>query len=197
MVPGQPEIAPIDLAGRAESGALTAPRILGLAFKLDIEREGPRYVTDRQVSRELEALLVPLNSGAPELYLGILVNIQKVRRPEMLVALVCPGIETSGIECGFDGGILRILLIRVNRSLDVCDPALHGRDHQVLGGELDDAVGWVELPSGFAPRGGGGLDSGGHNFLSLIWSVCRPLTPLGWRYPAHGLTANNVVYFSK
>jgi hypothetical protein len=180
LIPSQAEIAPIDLAARAESGALTTPGILGLAFKLDIEREGPRYVTDRQVSRELEALLVPLNSGALELYLRVLLHIQEVCRPEMLVALVCPGIETSRIECRFNGGILRILFIGVNRPLNVCDPALHGRDHQMLGGELDNGVGWVELPSGFLPRGGDGLDGGSHSFLSS-GRLGRPLTPLEWR----------------
>src|SRR6266513_505763 len=145
LIPGEPKLAAIDLPSRAESNALPTPRILGLALELDIERDWPGYITDRKISAKLEIRLVTLNQGAAEAYLRILLSIQEIRRPQVLVSLVGPSIQAHGFKCRFDGRILRVLLIGIDDSFDICDPALYSRDHQLLGVEFDDAVRRITL----------------------------------------------------
>jgi hypothetical protein len=158
LIPGQPEIASIDLAARAEPDAFPTPGVSGPAFECNIERNWLRYVTDCQIARNLEALLVTLNPGAAELDLGILLDIQEIRRAQVLVALVGAGIETRGFEYRFDGRVLRIFLVAVDRSFDIRDAALHSRDHQMLGGEFDQGVSGIEFPGVSTTRLRGGDD---------------------------------------
>src|SRR3954462_14488778 len=73
-VPGQPEIAPIDLSVGAEADPLTAPWILGLAFELDVQRYLLCHIADGQISGELELLPVSVDARALETDLRILLH---------------------------------------------------------------------------------------------------------------------------
>ena len=140
LIPGQAEITPIDLATRAESDPVPAPRISRPALKLDFKRDWSRHVADRQVSGKLELLLIALDFGAPESDLGEQLGVQKIRRTQVLITLIGSCVDAYGLECRFYGRIAEVLLIAYDRSFDVRDSALHGRDHQVLGGEFDQGM---------------------------------------------------------
>ena len=168
LIPGQPEIPAIDLAARAESNSLATPRILRLTLELDVKGNRSGDITNRQIARELELLPISFDSGASEFDLGILLSVQKITRAKMLVPLVGAGIDAGCLESRLDRGILRRFLIDIDEALDVREPSLDGRDHQVLGGKLDNSVRWVELPRGLCSRRGSCLNWCGHRFLSNL-----------------------------
>src|ERR1700737_728939 len=66
LVPHKSELATIDLALRAETHALPAPRILARALIRDVECHGARRAANRQVACEGEVLLRPLDLRALE-----------------------------------------------------------------------------------------------------------------------------------
>ena len=140
LIPGQTEITSIDLAARAESNPVSTPWISRPALKLDLERDWSRHVPDCQVSGKLELLLVALDSGAPEFDLGEQLGVQKIRRTEVLITLIGSCVDAYGLERRFDGRIAEVRLVAYDRSFDVRDSALHGSDHQVLGGKFDQGM---------------------------------------------------------
>src|SRR2546423_4832939 len=160
LVPGQAEIAPIDLSRCAESCPLAAPRILGLTFVLYIQSDRLCYAANREITCEFEFLPVTLDMRRPELDLWIHLGVQEIRRTEMLIALICAGIDARCLQAYLDRRLRHVLLIGVDGPFKVRDSALHRRDHQVLGREFDQRVRWVEFPNGFCSYGGSCLYCG-------------------------------------
>jgi hypothetical protein len=78
----------------------------------------------------------------------VLLDIEEVRRPKMLVALLGPGIERRRIDLSLNGRAIRILLVDHDAARDLREPPLHRRDHQVLGRELHQGVVGIDLPGG-------------------------------------------------
>src|SRR6476661_4153563 len=97
-VPGQAEIAAIDLALRAEARSLATPRILRLPLELDVEGDLSRYVADRQVAGELELVPVSLDTRALEPDIGVLLDVEEIPRTEVLVALISPRVEARRLQ---------------------------------------------------------------------------------------------------
>jgi len=195
LIPGQPELPAIDLAGCAEPHSLATPWILRLTLELDVQRDRLGHVTNGQLTLELEFLPISFDAGASEFDLGILLGVQKIARPKVLVPLVGAGIDARRFENCFDRRISGIFFIDVDRAFNVCDPPLDGGDHQMLRGEFDQGMRRVELPFGLGSRCGGHLNWCGHRFLSNLVRF-EAVTPLIGVHSSR-LTVSKVVYFSK
>src|SRR5213075_264448 len=94
--------AAIDLAARADAHALIAPRILPRAFLGDLERHRLRDVLDREIAGHLPLVAVALGPGRNEPHRGKLLDVEEVRRPQVVVALLLPRVDARGADRDVD-----------------------------------------------------------------------------------------------
>src|SRR5689334_7309167 len=67
LIPPEPEVLPVECGLRDESDSLVAPRILGSAAVLDVERHLAGHVTDGEISDDAVVSIVELlDARAPE-----------------------------------------------------------------------------------------------------------------------------------
>src|SRR5258706_681706 len=101
LIPGQAEIAAIDLALCAEASALTTPRILRLTLERDVERDRPSHITNGQVAGQLELLAVSLDLRAAEPDFRELLDVQKITRAKVVVTLRGATVDPRCLEDSF------------------------------------------------------------------------------------------------
>src|SRR5438270_711495 len=75
----------------------------------------------------------------------------------------------DGLDLGPDGRAARVVGDVQDGAADAGEAALDGGDHHVADAELDQAVGWVDLPGGAGLGGwGGGAHAGGLSATNLV-----------------------------
>src|SRR3979411_680994 len=103
-IPDQPELAAIDLGGSAEAHAAAAPGILAGALVDRVESDFLRDAANREVADHLErlALLAPraFHSAALEADGRMLLDVQEVRRAQVLVAVRGAGVQAPRVQRG-------------------------------------------------------------------------------------------------
>src|SRR5689334_5961060 len=154
LVPGEAELLPVDLPLRLEAHPLTAPRILAAALELGVERDFLRLIADREIADQLElAIDVALDALARERHRRKALDVEEVWRAEVPVALLGARVDARGRDLDLDLRLLRLRLVMRNRPLHIPEAALHGGNHQMLHGELDERVSRVDAPGRCAGRG--------------------------------------------
>src|SRR5262245_47067509 len=85
-VPRQPEILPIDCRLRLERDALVAPWVLCFPQERDVEAHRTGDAVDGQIAGDYEQVRgTALNAGAREREHRVLLDVEKVSRPEVRV----------------------------------------------------------------------------------------------------------------
>ena len=95
---------------------------------------------------------------------GIGLGVEEVGGAQVRVARPEVRVDAGGRDPEGAARAGRIGLVQLDRALDVMERAANGRDHHVLGREIDLGVGAVELPGGhgvgasarIGPSGAGG-----------------------------------------
>src|SRR6185503_17234175 len=88
LVPRQAEVLPIDRGLRRERGADVAPRVLRLAVLFDAEHHLARDTPDCQIADDIDLIARSwLDARADETQLGILRDVEEVRRFERAIAV--------------------------------------------------------------------------------------------------------------
>src|SRR6266545_6054443 len=78
LVPGQAEIAALDLRRRAEAGALATPGILAASLGRDVEHDLTRDAADRQVAGDREVVtLHAVDAAALEGHRGEVLRVEE------------------------------------------------------------------------------------------------------------------------
>src|SRR4051794_29727276 len=160
LIPGEPEVAPVDLGIGAKADPLAAPGVLAGSLIDRVQRDLAGGAPDGQIAAdpELVARLLgrALHPSAPERDRGVVLHVQEVGRAEVLVPLVRPGIDARGLDLGLDPRTIGIPLVDGDGAGYLAEPPLHRGDHHVLGRELDQRMVGVNLP---------GTDSGPGSML--------------------------------
>src|SRR5439155_22572997 len=142
-------VAPVlaaDLGGRADSGALVAPRGGDRAEVLEVERDRPRHVLDREVAGEpVGAVARVLDLGRTERRGRVVLGVEKVRAAEVLVTGGVAAVDLGDVD-----GRLDRRLERVRGDSDAAarerEAAAHLGHHEVAGRERDVGVAGIERP---------------------------------------------------
>ena len=110
LVPGEPEVLPIDRRLRREPGALVAPRVLGPARVLHVEGDFAQRPANREVADHAQpAVAQALRALALEGQLRMALDVQEVRRLQVRVT-VGEGWSLADTTVAFAGGFQLFLL---------------------------------------------------------------------------------------
>src|SRR5664279_1638338 len=66
----------------------------------------------------------------------------------MCVTLGLVGVDGAKVDRDLDGGLGRVLVVKLHRSLDLLETSLHRGHHHVAHAEFDGAVSRIQFPGG-------------------------------------------------
>src|SRR5260370_24679537 len=121
--------------------------MFGPATVFDVQRHLARGVADRQVSDDAIALpFEPFDTRAPEPELGVLLDVEEVRRAEVGVALGRTRVDAGGVDRRLDRRSGEVTVVEVRLAGVDREAASHLRDHHVTDREVDTRLGGVDVP---------------------------------------------------
>src|SRR5436190_13044958 len=145
-VPLEAPVLTADLGGRAESGALVAPRRADRAEVLELERDRPGHVLDREVADEpIGAVARVLDLGRAERRGGMVLGVAEVRAAEVLVAGGVATVDVGDVDGRLDRRVERVRGDR-DAAAGEREATTHLGHHEVAGRERDVGVARVERP---------------------------------------------------
>lgn len=123
LIPRHPELAAVDLAAERKGQVFIAPRVgRGLtAFGLEIHFL--RYATDRDFSFKFSGFKI--HARCFEGDVGMVFDIKKIARTQVLVAIRFVRIDRIRIDHRFDVGQNAGLLIEIARSTEFIESSVH------------------------------------------------------------------------
>lgn len=132
LIPGQPEVLAIDLAGSGETDSLIAPRILSRSQILTVQNDRLRNAADREITDDLD--IVPGHTAAfqNELDLRMLIDVKEVARTKVFVTLFVVREDRLCFDDCLTGGENFLLFVKSKLARKLLERTFHIRDDEVL-----------------------------------------------------------------
>src|SRR5690606_37281033 len=132
LVPPQPPFAPVDLGLGGESGALLAPGVRADAFEGRLERHRHGLTANLEFTCEAEAiaflLVRPLYTRASERDLRVILDVEEVRGAQVRIPVRHAGVDAGGIDLHDDAGLVRVVLVDLDRPGKRLEATANGRE---------------------------------------------------------------------
>src|SRR5882724_997397 len=131
LVPAKAEVLAIELSASHEADALVAPRILGAPAILDVERDAARHAAYGEVTDQPVAILRQLfDAPALEAQLRELLDVEKVGRAQVVVALLRSRVDARSVDGRLHGRARQVVFIELDGAAVLDEAAAHLRhDH--------------------------------------------------------------------
>src|SRR5699024_5112017 len=175
-----PELLAADLSGGGKTRAVQAVGVDGASGELQGQLNGAGVSLDGQVALEDELFTLGLEACGVEAELRVLFDVEEVGRTNVVVTVAVVGVDRSGVDRGFDGGLHGVFRDG-QRGIELLEASPHLAHHHVTDGKTDGRVGCVDLPG-----------------TGLQFLLCHGLPPvmIGFEVPGNGpvcLLRNNML----
>jgi len=144
----QAEVLPVDPALGAVADAVAHHGVIELPILHHLQCHRQGIALDSEVAGHGVAIVSGLfDPGAFEGDRRILVDFQKIRRPQVVVPLLVVGADAGRLHGNINRGRFGVVRIDITGCVDLGKVTAHRHHAQVLGGELDLRVERVKLPA--------------------------------------------------
>jgi hypothetical protein len=99
LIPGEPEVAPVDRGRGAEAKAITTPWVTSATFIGRVENDFASDIANRQIAdNAIAAITKAFHATAPERHRRVLLYFEEVRRSQVRVPLLRARVDRGGVD---------------------------------------------------------------------------------------------------